>query len=293
MASFRLFYFGAQLVCLHFVRCQEVDPCNTYEWLPYSEYRGTLCPSRPYREICDHYLTENWFRVKGDAEIVTEKVNLYHCATTNPIWMRGLLPNSSSETNATACINKGYSNGGCDEEISIKVKKCTDYFVYFLPRSEPCEAGYCFGINKTCAAFEPCDFYYHDQISIDNLIENKVCDIPSGWYKLKHPATLETQCRQSATEKIWINGTNIDSGMIVDIRLCFQNKTACCDKFMNAQVKNCSGSLVFNITKENNCLCSGGCESGNNTGYNIAMEERLFKTILIYLFCYFVILSRL
>lgn len=67
----------------------EVDPCNTYEWLPYSEYRGTLCPSRPYREICDQYLTANWFRVKGDAKIVTEKVNLYHCATTNPIWMRG------------------------------------------------------------------------------------------------------------------------------------------------------------------------------------------------------------
>ncbi|CAC5419192.1 unnamed protein product [Mytilus coruscus] len=160
---------------------------------------------------------------------------------------QGLLPKTSTETNATVCINKGMSNGGCDEEISIKVKKCTNYFVYYLQPSEPCEAGYC---------FEPCDFYYHDKINLEDFEGNRICSIKSGWYKLQHQAQLETQCRQSSN--VWINGTNIDSGGIVDIQLCFRNGTACCDQFLNAQVKNCSGSLVFNISTETNCICSGG-----------------------------------
>lgn len=40
--------------------------------------------------MCDKLMKPQWVRPEGDVEIVNQQVNVYQCATTYPIWMRGM-----------------------------------------------------------------------------------------------------------------------------------------------------------------------------------------------------------
>lgn len=66
------------------------DPCTNYEWIKNPSYRGSNCPSIDKKELCDKYdIDSKWYRVRGDTEIITEKVDILKCATEFPIWING------------------------------------------------------------------------------------------------------------------------------------------------------------------------------------------------------------
>ncbi|CAG2217839.1 unnamed protein product [Mytilus edulis] len=108
------------------------DPCSNYEWLKDSLYRGTNCPAIDNKELCDKYDIDydQWYRVKGDKEMVTEKVEIFKCGTEFPIWLNGTLPKTGELVNTTACINEGLSvsRGACDKEMDIQILECTGYY---------------------------------------------------------------------------------------------------------------------------------------------------------------------
>ena len=66
-----------------------------------------------------------------------------------PIWMNGTHPSSSDGTVArTACVNFGDGSetaACCEHHITIGVKNCGNYFVYFLAPPQACPVAYCAG----------------------------------------------------------------------------------------------------------------------------------------------------
>ncbi|XP_063399923.1 uncharacterized protein LOC134684559 [Mytilus trossulus] len=238
------------------------NPCEKYNWLRNTGYRRSNCSSKPNRDICDKLMKPQWVRPVGDVEIVNQQVNVYQCATTYPIWMRGHLPMTKDTINATVCLNKGRMqyHGGCDDQMIIQVKNCTGYYVYYIQPPEVCNAAYCFGYGE-CPSFEPCDFYYHEELV--NFDMQTYCDLSSGWYKLTSQKQLPTTCNEPSASNLWINvnGTSPENGEIIEAKLCYKYGSSCCDRYADLQMKNCSGSLVLNITSKPSCLCGGTCYS--------------------------------
>lgn len=58
-----------------------------------------------------------------------------------------------------------------------------------------------------------------------------------------------------------VNGTSPENGEIIEAKLCYKYGSSCCDRYADLQMKNCSGSLVLNITSKPSCLCGGTCYS--------------------------------
>ena len=98
--------------------------------------------------ICDRALTRGWYRFTsfvGD-KMPTSKVDQYHCGTDHPIWMKGIHPLVSDGTvDRKACINFFDLNDGCHTELNMKVRNCTDFYVYYLGPAYSCPLAYCAG----------------------------------------------------------------------------------------------------------------------------------------------------
>ena len=98
--------------------------------------------------ICDDNLQTGWYRFVNEVggKMPETKVGRGHCGTIAPIWMRGQHPsNAEGIVDRTACVNVNSQQGGCIP-ISIKVKNCTDFFVYRLVAPYGCYMAYCAGM---------------------------------------------------------------------------------------------------------------------------------------------------
>ena len=126
------------------------DPCVSYKSLD-NPYRSTGYVAREGIDpmICDYDLQTGWYRFvsKVGGKIPETKVGRGHCGTIAPIWMRDQHPSNAEGTvDRTACVNFNNQFGGCIP-ISIKVKNCTDFFVYRLVAPYGCQMAYCAGIS--------------------------------------------------------------------------------------------------------------------------------------------------
>lgn len=263
-----------------------LDPCSNYKWLKDSLYRGTNCPAIDNKELCDKYdINYNqWYRVKGDREMVTEKVEIFKCGTEFPIWLNGTLPKAGELVNTTACINEGLSvsKGACDKEMDIQILECTGYYVYNLQPPSTCNSAYCFGQGEACPAFEPCDFYYHDKIKTVDV--NTLCKNPWKWFLVEESFQLPYECPENLDYALWINGTKLDLGEISPVTVCLKNGSSCCERFSDMNVKNCSGSLAIQVIGNNTCFFSGlDYNSSGLTFNNIAVYNVIQLFLCVWL----------
>lgn len=125
------------------------DPCVSYKSLD-NPYRSTGYVAREGIDpmICDYELQTGWYRFVNEVggKMPETKVGRGHCGTIAPIWMRGQHPSNAEGTvDRTACVNFKNLYGGCIP-IPIKVKNCTDFFVYRLVAPYGCQMAYCAGM---------------------------------------------------------------------------------------------------------------------------------------------------
>ncbi|CAC5415501.1 unnamed protein product [Mytilus coruscus] len=255
------------------------DPCTTQEILHKSMYRGENCTLKTQKPICDALIQSTWYRIQGDAEILTHGPGMQKCGTLFPIWMNGTLPLiEDGIVNRTACQTGIQTD--CDAYFDIKVKRCSTFYVYHLhyPLSTTCTSGFCFGLQE-CPPEEPCDFYYHDELPQEDIrsldcptySSTKYCDtsLEHAWYKLSTGGKLTNICpgqKTCGSEKpIWING-DIPSitDNILEQNACVPNSTNCCGNTMPIKVKNCSDFLVYMLSPSRDCTeryCIGSGDS--------------------------------
>ena len=127
------------------------DPCVSYKSLD-SPYRSTGYVAREGIDpmICDSDLQTGWYRfvneVGGKMPETKEGLGRGHCGTIAPIWMDGKHPsNAEGIVDRTACVKFNNPYRRCIP-IPIKVKNCTDFFVYRLVAPYGCQMAYCAGM---------------------------------------------------------------------------------------------------------------------------------------------------
>lgn len=142
--------FGKLLFLLPFLACsQGSDPCVTRKTFD-NPFRSTsYVIKRGDRAICDNNLIAGWYQFVNavGGTMPESKVDVNHCGTIAPIWMRGQHPSvADGVMDRVACVNyKGMFNG-CLVALQIKVKNCSGFYVYYLRPPHGCPMGYCAGM---------------------------------------------------------------------------------------------------------------------------------------------------
>lgn len=101
--------------------------------------------------ISDNFLSEGWYRFQSGAgnDMVTSAPSIAMCGTLYPVWLHGSLPLQGEGTvDRTACV-VGLTRS-CESTISIKIRNCGTYNVYYLRKTPILASGYCFGEQVRC-----------------------------------------------------------------------------------------------------------------------------------------------
>ncbi|XP_067673314.1 oncoprotein-induced transcript 3 protein-like [Haliotis asinina] len=126
------------------------DPCVDHKYIYDDGGRSPKCPYQP--EECDRYITENWYQVvnyHGSLEMPTSHVDINSCGANYPGWLNGTLPSVSDDiVDMTVCVS--FYNEPCRKQVTIQVKNCTHFYVYFLVKMGGCSERYCFGTDGAC-----------------------------------------------------------------------------------------------------------------------------------------------
>ncbi|XP_062607103.1 uncharacterized protein LOC134268875, partial [Saccostrea cucullata] len=151
------------------IKFSSADPCSSYTLLRDQYRRSSGYMLQPGDiSISDNFLAAGWYRFdSGGAgnDMVTFAPNIGQCGTVFPIWMQGnISSDTDGEVTRTACI-VGLENT-CGKNLTIKMKSCGHYRVYFLVPSPQASTGYCIGEESRCPAgqtshsfFTPCEPY--------------------------------------------------------------------------------------------------------------------------------------
>jgi len=95
-------------------------------------------------ELCDHELTEGWYRFKGEAgtRMPTTCVPTGRCGASSPGWLNGNHSTvADGEVYRQVCFHT--NEGCCGKYLKIRVKNCTSYYIYKLLPTEGCNLRYC------------------------------------------------------------------------------------------------------------------------------------------------------
>ena len=65
-----------------------------------------------------------------------------HCRTNAPGWLNGTHP-SEVGVSKTADVCFVHEDDDCRWSVSVKVMKCSDYYLYYLPNTPRCSLRYC------------------------------------------------------------------------------------------------------------------------------------------------------
>ncbi|XP_062574921.1 uromodulin-like [Saccostrea cucullata] len=131
------------------------NPCTNYVTLSGEVKRSSayILPNASATAICDTFLEEKWYRINSTVgnDIVQTCQSMTHCGTMFPLWMNGTLPLvSDGEVDRMVC--QSGILGCCEISLTIKVRNCGTFYVYFLRKPSGCPVSYCFGthpINST------------------------------------------------------------------------------------------------------------------------------------------------
>ncbi|XP_062607020.1 von Willebrand factor D and EGF domain-containing protein-like [Saccostrea cucullata] len=141
------------------------DPCTSYTLLSgqYKRSGGYTLQSSD-TAVSDNFLSTGWYRFDSGAgnDMVTSAPAMSQCGTLFPMWMQGTLPSDADgEVTRTVCI-VGFANS-CDSTLTIRVKSCGGYRVYYLVPAPQTATGYCIGEESPCpsdqtsaSGFTPC-----------------------------------------------------------------------------------------------------------------------------------------
>ena len=111
-----------------------MDGCTSYTVL--SEADRAQGNARPPYYKNDMGLITGWYRFQGAAgdRMPYKCVLMYHCGAEYPGWFNGAHP-TVTEGVVTRTVCYGYEFGCCGHSSIIKVKNCSSYYVYELPRT--------------------------------------------------------------------------------------------------------------------------------------------------------------
>ena len=112
----------------------DVDGCTNYTVL--SEADRAQGYARPPYNRNDYGLVTGWYRFHGAAgdRMPDKCVLLHRCGTGSPGWLNGSHP-TVAEGVVTRTVCYSYITGCCWNSDIIKVKNCSSYYVYELPRT--------------------------------------------------------------------------------------------------------------------------------------------------------------
>ena len=122
--------------------CDNYLECLSYSNLT-SETRKTTYRTPHGEESCDSDLDQGWFRFQGDAgtKMPTTCVDYSWCGTALPGWLSDSHPTETEGVvSRTVCFTG--RNICCEHTVSIKVRNCGSYYVYFLLKTK-CSHRYC------------------------------------------------------------------------------------------------------------------------------------------------------
>ncbi|XP_078323198.1 pancreatic secretory granule membrane major glycoprotein GP2-like isoform X2 [Crassostrea virginica] len=136
-----------------------MDPCLNCTILCAERRSPSYCLTHNKDQICDDNLEVKWYRIQStagnDTDITkTRPKDICRCNTVFPIWMRDPIPSVSDGIVDREVCRMG-ANDSCKETMTIKVKNCQTFRVYYLIRTNGCPKAYCFG-NKNETASRHC-----------------------------------------------------------------------------------------------------------------------------------------
>ena len=111
-----------------------MDGCTNYTVL--SEEDRAQGNAQPPHNRNDMGLVTGWYRFQGAAgdRIPDKCVLKYRCGTKRPVWLNGSHPTvAEGVVTRTVCYTS--DSGCCVYRCIIKVKNCSSYYVYELPRT--------------------------------------------------------------------------------------------------------------------------------------------------------------
>ncbi|XP_038640743.1 pancreatic secretory granule membrane major glycoprotein GP2-like isoform X2 [Scyliorhinus canicula] len=136
------------LGCLNCCHLLSADPCVNHTVLN-QPWRSTKCANTDCSSLkCDKNLTTGWYRFNGSGEstIPDKLVPVRSCSTDAPGWLNGIHPiPDDGEVTRTVCFH--WSGYPCRWSVEIKIKQCSNYFVYYLVKTPYCSLAYCTGMG--------------------------------------------------------------------------------------------------------------------------------------------------
>ena len=119
-----------------------MDGCTNYRVL--SEADRAQGNAQPPHNINDNGLVTGWYRFEGAAgDRMPDKCVLrYRCGTRHPGWLNDAHPSVVEGVVTRTVCYSGYSDC-CSNTDIIKVKNCSSYYVYQLPRTPDQYSRYC------------------------------------------------------------------------------------------------------------------------------------------------------
>ena len=120
----------------------EVDGCTNYTVL--SEADRAQGNAKPPHYRSDGGLVTGWYRFQGAAgdRMADKCVLMYRCGSVFPVWLNGTHP-TVTEGVVTRTVCYSGCKGCCWPSNIIKVKNCSSYYVYELPRTPILFSRYC------------------------------------------------------------------------------------------------------------------------------------------------------
>ena len=119
-----------------------VDGCTNYKVLSGADRAQGNTLQNNFK--CDDNLVTGWYRIQGGAgDRMPDKCVLrYRCGTEHPGWLDGTHPTvAEGVVTRKACYYD--RDNCCYRSNAIKVKNCSSYYVYELPKSPTCNLRYC------------------------------------------------------------------------------------------------------------------------------------------------------
>ncbi|XP_078061654.1 uncharacterized protein LOC144487450 [Mustelus asterias] len=209
----------------------------------------------------------------GSSTIPETVVPVRRCSTHATGWLRGSHPSlREGIVKRTVCFH--WSGNTCRWHQEIKIKRCSNFFVYELKKPRVCSLAYC-TVSKS---FDPCVKHrvlnqpWRSTNCVGNLCSDSVqCDqsLVLGWYRFKSPGSStipETvvpvrRCSTHATG--WLKGSHpsLREG-IVKRTVCFHWSGNTCRWHQEIKIKRCYNFFVYELKKSPACSLAYCTEAG-------------------------------
>ncbi|XP_038640715.1 pancreatic secretory granule membrane major glycoprotein GP2-like isoform X3 [Scyliorhinus canicula] len=136
------------LGCLNCCHLLSANPCVNHTVLD-QPWRSTKCANTDCSSLkCDEDLATGWYRFNGSggSTIPDKLVPRNLCSTHAPGWLNGTHPiPDDGEVTRKVCFH--WRENPCLWSVEIKIKQCSNYFVYYLVKTPFCSLAYCTGMG--------------------------------------------------------------------------------------------------------------------------------------------------